>query len=156
MAVTLVTGRIVRRYSVYSHFYFIELRIPYINDQLNTSFPIIVKSRVLPVRSYPTVRVGDVVRITGQIECDISEHYKNKCFSATSIELVEKWDSDRYGPFQFTPPWKHHDGGRHSAYNRVELGKDEKRRNFFAAIQCQIDVFDRMLCYLREVYWWCS
>jgi hypothetical protein len=77
------------------------------------------------------------------MESDVSQHFGNKCFSALSIQMVEKWDAQRYGVFNYAPPWS-----PFSAHNRVS----HERRNFFAVIQCQVDVVGRMLVYLREKY----
>ena len=137
------TGRVVRRFSVYSNFFFVELRIPGKNDQSSSSFPVIIKLMELEGNSYAHVRVGDVVVIRGQFETSLG-HYSNTCFNAKKIELVEKWDTSRFGPFGYIPPWN-----AAAAHSRT-LAK--LSRNLVSVVQCQVEVVDRVVLYLKSKF----
>jgi len=124
-------GRVVRRYSVYSHFYFIDITFGGIAS--GTVLPVIVRESLCPAFTYPPVRMGDIVRVFGEMEAE------RNCFEAHAIELFEKWDVNRFGVFQFRgPKYKSEDG---------ERGEDRK---LVVVLQCQSEVVKRVDDYLSK------
>ena len=129
-------GRVVRRYSVYSHFYFIE--ITFAGLEAGTVFPIIVKEAVCPSFSYLPVRVGDIIRVFGEMEPS------GKCFEAHEIEHFGKWDVYRYGVFQFRSCQQKK--GENGSIIRYE------ERKLVLAVQCHVDVVNRVRIYLESKF----
>ena len=124
-------GRVVRRYSIYSHFYFLEITFPALAS--GTVFSIIVKEDLCPSFTYPAVRPGDIIRVSGNMEPT------GKCFEATEIEHFGKWDFQRYGVFQYK--------GAKLKTEKTTVAQYEERK-LALAIQCQADVVDRVQAYL--------
>ena len=139
-----VTGRVIRRYSVYSQFYFLELGLAGQAD--NAMFPVIVKADVCSVAT--RVRAGDVVTILGAMESDhaVSTLRRNKCFEAREIMLVEPWDMDRYGSFLYLGL------GERIASDSQQTSADHTATAtsplLTACVQCQNDVVGRVHEYL--------
>jgi 23S rRNA U2552 (ribose-2'-O)-methylase RlmE/FtsJ len=114
-----------------------------VNDQCSSSFPVLIKLGDLDSSSYTHVRVGDVVTIFGQFETSTG-HYTNTCFNAKRIELVEKWDTERYGTFGYIPPWN-----SAAAHSRSVATQS---CDLISVIQCQVEVVDRVVLYLKTKF----
>ena len=136
-----VTGRVLRRFSTYSRFYFIHLSWPGLSD--DSLFPVIVFTDS-EVR-FPRVRPGDVVRVRGEMVHHYSEHYSNKCFQAKAIEVVEAWDLKNSGMFQCSPSLVKGEMAHSVAIEPAS-------RRLMMAIQCQNDVIDRVEEYMNLVF----
>ena len=135
-----VSGRVVRRFSTYSQFYFLQLTWPELST--DSVFPVLVRNLEVPL---PKVRPGDLVRIRGRLIDHVSEFYSNRCFEAEHIELVESWDLHRFGVFQYAGPLKR---GREAHSMSIQ----DRSTSLVAAVQCQVDVAERVEEYLRLVY----
>ena len=141
--VETVSGRIARKFSLYPHFYFID--ITWSGMPEGALFPVIVKDTVCPVDSYPRLHPGDVVRVTGKVESHASEVCANRCFEATCIEIVERWDTERYGIFGFQ-------GFQQKSEKCNTIDMPVSSRRIVCAVQCQLDVIERVEAYLKLTF----
>ena len=136
-----VVGRVIRKFSTYSQFYFLQITWPEISE--TSIFPVIVKLESF--HRFPRVRPGDIVSIKGAITNHASDHYNNTCFAATEIEVVEPWDSTRMGVFQYQGP-----GVKGGQAHSLSLTRQSK--HLVLALQCQVDVIERVESYMSSVY----
>jgi hypothetical protein len=136
-----IAGRVVRRYSTYSQFYFLQVVWPGLSE--DSIFPVIVRTDSDKI--LPRVRPGDVVRISGQMIDHVSEFYSNRCFEADSVEVIESWDNKTMGVFEFTVMQP-----RGEKAHNISIYKSSKHLGI--AIQCQVDVIDRVDEYMRLIY----
>ena len=134
-----ITCRVIRKFSTYSQFFFIDVTYPGLST--DAVFPVIVKSELLPPGMCPKIKSGDVLCITGGYESHVSEFYSNNCFEAHRIDVVEAWDSKRYGNFFVTGP-------REKGERAHNLNILIETKRLIAAVQCQNDVLERVFEYL--------
>ena len=121
-------GRVVRRYPFSGHLAFLDLA-----GSSSSSYSVIVEGALVDVVNI--CRVGDLVALNGSVAINSKEEWQDQRVSinATSIEIIDVWDSAAMG--SLIVDWEVF---RHVNYTNVP--------NFF--VQCDHATMERLLQYI--------